>query len=103
MTKTVYRYHFDEDVPAEEIEATLLLALLATQSLHGESRVRLDTSHVFDPEHLCCAIDASNQVGLDLNRLFVGFLTREFGEDSFRVERIQEPMPRQPQPAGAVS
>jgi hypothetical protein len=90
MTKTVYRYQFDPDVPVDEIEATLLLALLATQSLHGESRVRLDTSHAFDPDHLCCAIDASNQVGLDLNHLFVGFVTREFGADSFRVERIHE-------------
>jgi hypothetical protein len=102
MSKTVYRYQFDPEVPADEIDATLLLALLATQSLHGESRVRLDTSHGFDPEHQACAIDASNQVGVDLNRLFVGFITREFGADSFRVERIHEAPRAQPQEPASV-
>jgi hypothetical protein len=28
-------------------------------------------------------------VGRDLNRLFIGFMTREFGPGSFRVERVQ--------------
>ena len=34
-----------------------------------------------------CVIDSSTAVGRDLNKLFVGFLQREFGEDAFHVER----------------
>jgi hypothetical protein len=29
-------------------------------------------------------------VGIDFNRLFVGFLSRELGEDAFQVERVPE-------------
>ena len=44
-------------------------------------------------------IDASTPVGRDLNRVFIGFLTREFGPGSFRVERVH-PQP-QPEPVTA--
>jgi len=33
-------------------------------------------------------IDAATPVGRDLNRVFIGLVTREFGPDSFRVERV---------------
>jgi len=35
-------------------------------------------------------------VGRDFNRLFLGFLQREFGPDSFRVERVTAPRADQP-------
>ncbi len=34
-------------------------------------------------------IDASTPVGRDLAKVFTALLRREFGEDSFRVERIE--------------
>jgi hypothetical protein len=88
MTKELYRYEFPPEVPLEEIEASLLLALLATESLHGEVQVRLDASHYLDPDRRTCVIDAGTPIGRDVNRLFVGFLRREFGEDAFHVERV---------------
>jgi hypothetical protein len=93
MNSPVYHYLFLGPVPIEEIEVSLLLAVLATESLHGEAQVRLDACHVFDAEQRRCVIDATTQVGRDLNRLFVGFLRREFGEEAFKVERL-EAMPR---------
>ena len=45
-------------------------------------------------------IDAGTPVGRDLNRLFVGFVGREFGADAFTVERIEE-HDHQPQEAAA--
>ena len=90
MTKELYRYAFTADVPIEEIEASLLLAVLATESLHGEAQVRLDASHYLDPTKRACVIDAGTPVGRDINRLFVGFIGREFGADAFRVERVEE-------------
>jgi hypothetical protein len=91
MTKELYRYAFTADVPLEEIEASLLLAVLAAESLHGESQVRLDVAHFLDTDGRACVIDAGTAVGRDFNRLFVGFMRREFGEDSFRVERVDVP------------
>jgi hypothetical protein len=88
MSKDLYRYEFAEDVRLEEAEASLLLALFGVESLHGEAQVKRDAAHAFDQEQRCCVIDASSAVGRDLNRLFAGFLAREFGRASFRVERI---------------
>jgi len=94
MTKDdIYRYGFSADVPVEEIEASLLLAVLATESLHGEAQVRLDAAHYLDVDERACVIDAGTPVGRDLNRLFVGFLRREFGEDAFAVERVDAVVP----------
>jgi len=90
MRTQLYRYTFTEEVPIDEVEASLLLAILTTESLHGEANVRLDAAHYLDPTKRACVIDAGTSVGRDLNRLFVGFLNREFGTDSFSVERIDE-------------
>lgn len=68
-----------------------MLALLAVESLHGEAQVHLDAAHFFDSALRRCVIETGTAVGQDLNRLFTGFLRREFGEDAFRVERIAKP------------
>ena len=88
MTKDIVRYTFSPSVSMREAEETLLLSLLATESLHGESQTQLDARHAFDAEQRACVIDAGSEVGRDLNRLFIGFLRREFGEDAFRVRRV---------------
>lgn len=97
MIKNVYRYGFQPQVPLEEVEASLLLALMATESLHGEAQVRLDAAHYLDPDQRACVIEAGTPVGRDINRLFVGFLRREFGEDAFQVERVDSVPQHEPQ------
>ena len=94
MARNIYRYTFTQAVPPEEIEASLLLAVLATESLHGECQVRLDGAHYFDFPNRIGVIDAESSVGRDLNRLFTGFIGREFGPDAFKVERVAEPVPQ---------
>ncbi|QDU76924.1 hypothetical protein Pan97_39810 [Bremerella volcania] len=100
MTQELYRYTFEEDVPIEEVEASLLLAVMATESLHGEAQTRLDAAHYLDPTKRACVVDAGTPVGRDLNRLFTGFMGREFGPDAFTVERIAN-HEHQPQEAAA--
>lgn len=90
MAKELYRYTFTSEVPIEEVEASLLLAVLATESLHGEAQVRLDAAHYLDRAKRACVIDAGTLVGRDVNRLFVGFIGREFGADAFTVTRIED-------------
>jgi hypothetical protein len=90
MSKEIYKYVFQPTVDIEEVENSLLLALISTESIHGKSQVRLDVAHYLNQDNRACVIDAGTPVGRDLNRLFTGFVGREFGEDSFTVERIEK-------------
>jgi hypothetical protein len=98
MIRDIYRYSFPPPVPLDEVEATLLLAIWGAESLHGESQVRLDATHLLDRDRRACVIDAGPPAGRDVNRLFVGYVRREFGDDAFRVERVEA---RTYQPQGA--
>jgi hypothetical protein len=97
MQKIVYRYTFGTGIPIEEVEATLHLAVLAAEGLHGEAEVRLKGAHSFNSERRRCVIDAVTAVGRDINRLFVSFLRHEFGAHTFQVERIDATTSHQPQ------
>lgn len=96
MADDVRRYRFDSTLPFEEIEASLVLAIFAAESLHGAEQVRLDAAHAIDHQHHSCVIDGSTQVGRDINRLFTGFVLREFGPDAFCIERTGDALARQP-------
>jgi len=100
VNRDIYRYRFERDVPLKDVEESLLLAVLAAECLHGESRVRLDASYRFSRQKRACVIDASTQVGQDICRIFTGFAIKEFGEDAFSVERLSAD--RQPEPAATL-
>ena len=86
----VYRYQFESHIEMVEVEASLLLSTWATEALHGESQVRLDAGHALDEQKRKLVIDASTEVGKDLNRILTGFLQREFEPTDFSVERVTE-------------
>ena len=88
--KFAYRFRFAPSVPVEEIEASLVLAVLATESVHGESQVRLDAAHYLDSETRTCVVQSDTPVGQDFSRHFTNFLRREFGDDAFTVERVED-------------
>ena len=88
MNRAIYRYEFPSDLPIQEVERSLALSVLTTESLHGRSQVRMDASFLVDMEKHTCVIDADTEVGRDIARIFTGYLTREFGENAFRVKRI---------------
>jgi hypothetical protein len=89
MRTPAYRYQFDPKVAMEDVEASLVLAILGAESLHGETQVKLAAAHYLDVESHTCVVDVTEQVGQDLNRLFAGYLRREFGAKSFDVARVQ--------------
>ena len=103
MSKDLYRYQFPADAPMAEIEESLFLALLGTECLHGEAQVRLDAAHFLDLGKHACVIDASTSVGRDFNRLFAGYVAREFGRNAFQVKHIEPTVDEVtiPQPAVA--
>ena len=89
MTQETYKYRFDKEaVPSQDLEDTFMLALLAVESLHSRSRVRMECRFVIDKHNRTCVIDAVTTVGRDLARIFTGFVTREYGERAVRIKRI---------------
>ncbi|WP_339749271.1 hypothetical protein [uncultured Rubinisphaera sp.] len=86
----VYRYEFKPHVQMLEVEASHLLSIWACEGLHGESQVRMDAGHAIDKDERKLVIDASTEVGKDLNRILTGFLQREFEPTDFSVERVTE-------------
>lgn len=96
MNRDIYKYEFSVDIPLREVEQSLALSVLTTESLHGRSRVRLDASFCLDRERRACIVDAGTEVGRDIARIFTGFLTREFGEDAFKVKRLAGDLPEKP-------
>jgi hypothetical protein len=88
MNECAYRYEFGTDVPMEEVKASILLAVLGCESLHGETEVHLNAVYTLDHKQRACVIDVSSEVGKDLNRLFAGFVRREFGRSRFQVRRL---------------
>ncbi len=90
MTSLLFKYRFTDSLHMPDVEAAFVLAIFAVESIYGESDTRLLAEHALDADKRSCVIDSSTAIGRDLNRLFVGFLTREFGPDVFTVERIQD-------------
>ena len=88
MNQSIYRYNFDSKVQLKDVEDSLLLAVMAAESLHGRTMVRLDASFCLDPKKRSCVVDAATEIGRAIARIFTGFLSREFGEDAFKVERV---------------
>ena len=85
--KQIYRFRFARTVPPRDIEDTLLLALMAVESLHGRARLRMDGGYAFDKEQRLCEIDASSKVGADLAEIFTGYATREYGDDAMTIQQ----------------
>ena len=98
MNRELYRYNFDTRVPIRDVEESLLLAVLATECLHGRSLVRLDASFCLDAKKRSCVVDAATEVGRAIARIFTGFITREFGEEAFKVERVGDGPVVSPEP-----
>jgi hypothetical protein len=88
MNQEIYQYRFADHISIQDIEETLMLAVIATEALHGRTRVNLDAEFHLDKKKRTCEVSTGTDVGKDIARLFAGFLTREFGEDAFEVKRI---------------
>ena len=94
MHRGVYRYTFDKAISMLEAEDTLILAVLAVESLFGESAVKLETSYSVNALERTCVIDARSAVGRALCRIFTGYLRLEFGRNAFEIHRGDGPQLR---------
>ena len=84
-----YRIRFNKGISDEHIEQRLLLAALNTENVFGEAVMRLDASFRFDRKSKVCLIDRGTEVGRHIARLFIAYISKEFGDDCYSVERTQ--------------
>lgn len=98
MSRRSIQLVFDTRVPMAEVEATLQLARLAAECIHGAERVRLEARCGLDELIRAVEIDVSGRVGRTLALIFGGFIRREFGHDAVRLNRMPE---RRQKPAEA--
>lgn len=84
---TTYLFTFPATVEPDELESTLVLALMGAESLHSAADLMLDARRYLDRDARTCRIEAGSPAGHTLARLFTGYLIREFGEDGFQVEQ----------------
>ena len=87
MAKT-YRFCFQKRISNKAIEENLFWAVFNAESLYGKPKVRLDASFLFDREKKICVIDKTTEIGQHIAQIFTSLVTREFGEDAFKVERM---------------
>ena len=86
MSQDVYNFAFDDSVSMLDATSTLLLALVAVESLHGSVAVRLQCRFHCDAKRRMLHIHTSTDIGNQLARIFSGFAFRSYG-DSVRVRR----------------
>lgn len=85
-----YRFHFEPRVSLAEAEMSLHLAMFAIEGLIGRARVRLGARCNLDEPDRTIVVNACKPAGRMIARVFTGLLLREFGEDAFTVERVNQ-------------
>ena len=75
------------DVPFENAQDTLQLAVMAAQSLHGAERVELEAPALLDAVSNSVTIGSDTDVGRTLATIFLGYIRREYGASAARVNR----------------
>jgi len=91
MTADVFRFLISRDLPLDDAEVTLQLAVIAAESLFGSSQIRLDFSYHLDRVQHSIVLDGTTETGAAIVKIFTGFLQREFRPEDFQIQRIREP------------
>ena len=89
MNNTIYCYRIKEGIPMDAVKDSLLLSVMAAESLYGRPRINLEARFRFEGSTRCCIIKAETSVGETIARVFTDLLIREFGEQAFKVERSE--------------
>ena len=87
--REAYRFTFKESIANQQIEQRLLLAALNTETIFGEAAMRLDASFRFDKASRTCLIDSGTEVGRHIAKLFIAYISKEFGDECYSLERIE--------------
>ena len=85
----VVRFVFPESGCREGIEADISLAIFSAECVYGRPRTRLEVSYLVDDEGGRCVLRVRGDAGEAAMQVFIGLCGERFGEDGFRVERVE--------------
>jgi hypothetical protein len=88
MNSTWTVFKFDPAVAMGEVEATLRLATVAAEGLHGEERIRQEVRTRIEPRPRACIIDTTADSGRTLAAIFGEYVRREFGDQAVEVSQF---------------
>lgn len=84
-----YRFEFDESMPLQDVEATLLLAGFSVEGIYGRARVRLEMSYDMDEAHRAIVVKTPTEVGVAIAQVFTALVQREFGENAADIRPVR--------------
>lgn len=88
MAPEIYRFRFESDACMKDVHESLLLSIFAAEGVHGRSCIRMDVAFFADDDKRALVVDARTEAGHTVARIFTNFLLRQFGEETFQVERV---------------
>jgi hypothetical protein len=88
MSQEITRFTLNTAISESDLDATLLLSKLAAAAMHGEERVRIHAPVEIRNGGKVIEIDSTREVGQTLALILGGYLRRELGDGTVRVERI---------------
>jgi hypothetical protein len=89
MSRTAYRYRFNEEVDLGEARKVLSDCLNGTARLLGPARVRAEAECLVDESIGAILIGTGTFVGLVLNATFMAMLSVRFDEAAFNVRQVE--------------
>lgn len=87
MSEEHFLFEFSRAADMAKVENALLMAVVAAEGIHGRSRVSLEARFNTSLAVRTCLVNADNQVGVDIAKVFTEFLNLEVGEDAYKVTR----------------
>ncbi len=89
MVDEHYQFEFKKSADMAKVENALLMAVVAAEGIYGRSRVHLEADFTTNSPVRTCLINADNQVGVDIGKVFSEFLNLEVGEYAYRIRRVR--------------
>jgi len=83
----VCRFKFNKSLSREQIEEKIAFAVVSAECTFGQAKVRIHASYLAADNKV--VIDVSSPVGEHIAEVFTGLLIKDYGEQSFTVERVR--------------
>jgi hypothetical protein len=100
MNSTWTVFKFDPSVAMADVEATLRLATVAAEGLHGEDRIRQEVRTRIEPRLRSCMVDTTADSGRTLATVFGEYVRREFGDQAVEMSKLVTDISIQSEVAG---
>ena len=83
----VCRFKLNKHLSREQIEEHIAFAVVSAECTFGQAKVRLHASYLASDNKI--VIDVTSPVGEHIAEIFTGLLIKNYGEQSFTVERVR--------------